>query len=69
MSVTHILAALGGISVILTAASRLPKAAAGVLRACVGFVHAVHELRAAWRQTDSETGLTNQQSPAPPDGP
>ncbi|MFE1883449.1 hypothetical protein [Streptomyces diastatochromogenes] len=54
MSVTHILAALGGLSVILAAASRLPDAAADVLRGCVGLVHAVHELRAAWRQADPE---------------
>ena len=56
MSVTHILAALGGLSVILAAASRLPKAAADVLRGCVGLGHAVHDLPAAWRQADPEGG-------------
>jgi hypothetical protein len=47
MSTTSILAVMGGITVILTAAVRIPAALAEFLRACILVAAAARELRAA----------------------
>jgi len=49
MTVTQVLALLGGIGMVLAGAARLPSAAAQAVRACIELVEALHELRAAWR--------------------
>ena len=47
MTMTEILAAIGGITLILTAAARVPAALAEFLRACILVATAARELRAA----------------------
>jgi hypothetical protein len=46
---TIALAIIGGIVVIIGAASRVPPAAAAFLRACIPLIKAFHELRGALR--------------------
>lgn len=48
MTMTTILATIGGITVILTAAARIPAALAEFLRGCVLVVAALRQLGAAW---------------------
>jgi hypothetical protein len=43
----EILAVIGGITVIITAAAKIPAALAGLIRACIPVADAVRELRAA----------------------
>lgn len=56
MTLTTILATIGGIVVIIGAAERIPYAIAGLIRACIPAINAVNELRAAFKckvlQTD-----------------
>jgi hypothetical protein len=47
VTTTTILAAIGGITLILTAAARVPAALAEFLRACILVASAAHELRTA----------------------
>lgn len=47
MTTTEILAVIGGITLILTAAARVPAALAEFLRACILVATAIRELRAA----------------------
>jgi hypothetical protein len=47
VTTTEILAAIGGITLILTAAARVPAALAEVLRACILVASAARELRTA----------------------
>ena len=47
MTMTEILAAIGGITLILTAAARVPAAIAEFIRACILVATAARELRAA----------------------
>jgi hypothetical protein len=54
MTITHLLAGIGGIAIVLAAAARLPTAAAEVLRACVSLVDSLHALRRAWRRPDPD---------------
>ena len=47
MTMTQILAAIGGMTLTLTAAARIPAALAEFLRACILVAAAAHELRTA----------------------
>ncbi|MFE6868717.1 hypothetical protein ACFVFS_19425 [Kitasatospora sp. NPDC057692] len=50
MDLTTLLAAIGGLVLLLGAIARLPTAAAEVVRACIPLLKAVAELRAAARR-------------------
>ncbi|WP_326658721.1 hypothetical protein [Streptomyces canus] len=49
------------IVLLLGSATRLPAAATELLRACIPFLHALHELRHAWR----ERGTAGRTAPTP----
>ncbi|MFD4866875.1 hypothetical protein [Streptomyces sp. NPDC058412] len=51
MTLTTILALIGGIVIILGAAARIPNATAELIRACIPVINAFHELRAALKRT------------------
>ncbi|MGK5553376.1 hypothetical protein ACSNOI_17325 [Actinomadura kijaniata] len=54
MTVTEILALIGALTVILTAATRLPHALSEFLHACVPVLTALHHLRAALTPPEDE---------------
>lgn len=64
MTTTEILAAIGGTTVILTAAARIPAALAEFLRACILVANAARELRDAV----AKRPLRDAPSPADPEG-
>ena len=53
MTTTEILAVIGGITLILTAATRIPAALAEFLRACIAVATAARELRTALTKSAS----------------
>lgn len=67
MTTTEILAAIGGITLILTAAARIPAALAEFLRACIIVTTAVRELRTALtRRAPGEENPAQAGSPEQP---
>ncbi len=67
MTITVILATIGGTTLILTAAARIPQALAEFLRACIPVATALRELRTTLNgRTPRGAGLPPQPSPPPP---
>jgi hypothetical protein len=66
VTTTAILAVIGGITVILTAAARIPPALAEFLRACILVATAAHELRAALSRRVPEDDAVENTDPDPP---
>ncbi|MFF5573132.1 hypothetical protein [Streptomyces luteogriseus] len=58
MTLTTILAVIGGIVITLGAAARIPNATAELIRACIPVINALHELRAALKRTTPRAGQT-----------
>ncbi|KOX18465.1 hypothetical protein ADK67_36895 [Saccharothrix sp. NRRL B-16348] len=56
VTATGILAVIGGATLVLTAAARVPTALAEFLRACVLVVTAARELRAAFTKDKEQPG-------------
>ncbi|MFC9621236.1 hypothetical protein ACFTXM_14980 [Streptomyces sp. NPDC056930] len=51
MTLTTVLAVIGGIVIIIGAAARVPKAVAELIQACIPVVHALNELRGAIKRS------------------
>jgi hypothetical protein len=66
VTTTEILAAIGGITLILTTAARIPTALAEFLRACVLVVTAARELRTALARRAPGDGLAHGGNPVQP---
>ena len=66
MTTTEILAAIGGTTLILTAAAHIPAALAEFLRACVLVVTAARELRTALARRVPGDGLASSGNPVQP---
>jgi hypothetical protein len=66
MTTTEILAAIGGITLILTAAARIPPALAEFLRACILVAAAARELRTALTDRAPRDDYAQAGSPEPP---
>jgi hypothetical protein len=56
VTLTTVLAAIGGIVIIIGAVARIPHAMAELVRACVPVIGACHELRAAFGRSVPQTG-------------
>ena len=66
VTTTEILAAIGGTTLILTTAARIPAALAEFLRACVLVVTAARELRTAIAKCVPGDGLAHSGNPVQP---
>ncbi|MFJ5045531.1 hypothetical protein ACIQH7_09795 [Streptomyces anulatus] len=56
VTLTTMLAVIGGIVIILGAAARIPNAVAELIRACIPVINAFHELRTALKRTTPQSG-------------
>ena len=66
MTTTEILAVIGGITLILTAAARIPAALAEFLRACILVTTAARELRTALTRRAPGDDPAQAENPEPP---
>jgi hypothetical protein len=65
VGMTIALATIGGIVVILGAATKIPPAICALIRACIPLVTAIHDLGYAIRHRSNEANDAHENQPAP----